>query len=114
MPGGPDVFDALADPHRRTLIDFLARHETATASELAAQLPVTRQAAAKHLGKLHAAGLVERRREGRATRYQLSPEPLGDVMEWVMRVGAAWDDRLAALQRYLERSRASGTPNQRP
>lgn len=111
----PDVFDALADPNRRALIDFLARHDTATTSELAEQLPVSRQAATKHLDALHAAGLVERRRQGRETRYRLTPTPLGDVVEWVTAVGAEWDERLAALRRYLERSpssRVSGKPNQ--
>ncbi len=99
----PDVFDALADPHRRALIGFLAAHETATAGELAQQLPVTRQAAAKHLETLHAAGLVERRRAGREVRYQLTPAPLADVSEWISKVGAEWDDRLDSLRRYLER-----------
>ena len=98
----PDVFDALADPHRRTLIDFLARRETASAGELAAQLPVTRRAVAKHLDTLRAAGLVERRRLGRETRYRLTPAPLVSVTEWMAAVGAEWDDRLEALRRYVE------------
>lgn len=103
----PDVFDALADPNRRALIDFLARHETATTSELAEQLPVSRQATTKHLEALHSAGLVERRRTGRETRYRLTPTPLGDVVDWVASVGADWDERLASLGRYLARSRPS-------
>jgi DNA-binding transcriptional ArsR family regulator len=95
------VFGALADRHRRTLLETLARRETATQSELAAELPVTRQAVAKHLAALAEAGLVEARREGRESRYRLTPGPLGDAMGWLAAVGAAWDERLAALHRHL-------------
>jgi DNA-binding transcriptional ArsR family regulator len=95
-----DVFGALADPNRRHLLQALAR-EQATATELAADLPVTRQAVAKHLAALREAGLVDAHRSGRETRYRLTPEPLGEAVEWLTTVGGAWDDRLAALQRHL-------------
>jgi DNA-binding transcriptional ArsR family regulator len=98
-----DVFAALADPNRRALLGFLAARETATATELAAELPVTRQAVAKHLAALDAAGLVEGERRGRETRYRLTPEPLAGAMRWMADVGAAWDDRLDRLGRLLER-----------
>ena len=101
------VFDALADPHRRYVLEALAERETATATELAAELPVTRQAVAKHLAALSEAGLVERRREGRETRYELTPQPLGAAMDWMAGVGAEWDARLAALSRVLASSRRS-------
>ena len=96
-----DVFDALADPNRRYVLEALAERETATATELAAELPVTRQAVAKHLAALSEAGLVESRREGRETRYELTPAPLSDAMTWMASVGAQWDSRLARLQRHL-------------
>jgi DNA-binding transcriptional ArsR family regulator len=95
------VFDALADANRRYVLQALAQRETATATELAAELPVTRQAVAKHLAALNEAGLVESRREGRETRYELTPAPLGVAMDWMASVGAAWDSRLARLQRHL-------------
>jgi DNA-binding transcriptional ArsR family regulator len=98
----PDrVFDALADPNRRRLLGFLAERETATATELAGELPVTRQAVAKHLAALSAAGLVEGTRQGRETRYRLTPAPLTEAMAWMADVGAQWDARLAALGRHL-------------
>src|SRR5256885_1679478 len=75
--------------------------ETATATELAAELPVTRQAVAKHLAALNDAGLVESRREGRETRYELTPGPLAAAMDWMASVGAEWDSRLAALRKHL-------------
>jgi DNA-binding transcriptional ArsR family regulator len=95
------VFDALADPNRRYVVEALAERETATATELAAELPVTRQAVAKHLAALNEAGLVESRREGRETRYELTPGPLAAAMDWMASVGAEWDSRLAALHRHL-------------
>ena len=97
------VFDALADPNRRYVLEVLAGRETATATELAAELPVTRQAVAKHLAALNDAGLVERRRAGRETLYELTPAPLGEAMDWMASVGAEWDARLSALRRHLKR-----------
>jgi DNA-binding transcriptional ArsR family regulator len=99
------VFDALADPNRRYVVEALAERADATATELAAELPVTRQAVAKHLAALNEAGLVESRREGRETRYELTPGPLAAAMEWMAGVGADWDARLAALRRHLDSSR---------
>jgi DNA-binding transcriptional ArsR family regulator len=97
------VFAALADPTRRGLVSRLAARESATPTELAAELPVTRQAVAKHLAALSAAGLVASTRDGRETRYRLTPGPLADAMGWMADVGAAWDERLEALRRHLVR-----------
>jgi DNA-binding transcriptional ArsR family regulator len=96
-----DVFDALADPNRRYVLEALAQRDTATATELAAEMPVTRQAVAKHLAALNDAGLVASRREGRETRYELTPGPLASAMNWMAGVGAQWDARLARLQHHL-------------
>jgi DNA-binding transcriptional ArsR family regulator len=95
------VFQALADPHRRFVLETLAGRGSATATELAAVLPVTRQAVAKHLGTLRTAELVESTRAGREIRYRLRPEPLGDALDWMEQVGSQWDDRLAKLRRHL-------------
>ena len=102
MHGGVNaVFSALADERRRSLVEVLAERGSATATELAAGLPVTRQAVAKHLASLGDAGLVAMTRSGREVRYRLTPEPLGDAVAWIERVGANWDERLAALERHL-------------
>jgi DNA-binding transcriptional ArsR family regulator len=95
------VFSALADPNRRRVVGFLAERGSATATELAAELPVTRQAVAKHLGALHAAGLVAPERRGRELRFALTPEPLADAASWMAAVGAQWDTRLEALRTYF-------------
>jgi DNA-binding transcriptional ArsR family regulator len=96
------VFTALADPSRRFMIERLAVHGRATPTELAGELPVTRQAVTKHLTALLDAGLVERARSGRETVYTLTPEPLESATTWLERVGAEWDDRLAALARHVD------------
>jgi DNA-binding transcriptional ArsR family regulator len=95
------VFAALADPTRRRLIGELAARESATATELAAALPVTRQAVSKHLAALSSAGLVDGLRSGRETRYTLTPRPFADAARWMAEVGARWDERLEALRRHL-------------
>ena len=93
----PDaVFAALADPTRREVIGRLAR-EPLSASALAGELPVSRQAIAKHLAALDRAGLVAARRRGRELQYRLDPAPLGDAMAWMASVGARWDERLGRL-----------------
>lgn len=96
------VFDALADPTRRRLLSLLGDRGEATATELAAELPVTRQAVAKHLAALADAGLVEPARHGREVRYRLTPEPLSGAMAWMATVGGRWDTRLADLRKRLE------------
>jgi DNA-binding transcriptional ArsR family regulator len=88
------VLGALADPNRRQMIGYLSERGTATATELTGELPMTRQAVAKHLATLADAGLVESERRGRETRYHLTE------------AGAEWDDRLDALVRHLQRRTA--------
>lgn len=97
-----EVFSALADPTRRRILDALAAHGEATATVLAAELPVSRQAIVKHLGVLDRAGLVAGHREGREARYRVIPERLGVTARWMDRVAAAWDSRLSAIKRLAE------------
>jgi DNA-binding transcriptional ArsR family regulator len=93
------VFGALSDGTRRNLLALLGEHGEASATDLARQVPVTRQAVQKHLGTLSAAGLVATRRAGREVLYRPTPAPMSDAMAWMAEVGAQWDERLAALER---------------
>ena len=97
------VFSALADPTRRSIVRALSDGHAVTASALAAELPVTRQAVAKHLAALRDAGLAIAEPAGRETRYRLTPAPFADAMRWMAHTGARWDDRLARLERGLSR-----------
>jgi DNA-binding transcriptional ArsR family regulator len=98
------TFAALADPTRRQVMSLLADRGSGTATEIARELPVSRQAVAKHLTALDTAGLVAGRREGRETRYRLTPQPLEQAVAWMASVGAEWDERLARLQGYVQRN----------
>jgi DNA-binding transcriptional ArsR family regulator len=100
------VFGALADPTRRQLLTLLDERGSASATELARELPVTRQAVVKHLSALSEAGLVQGRREGRAVRFRPTPAPLSDAVGWMADVGAQWDERLAVLRSQLDASRS--------
>jgi DNA-binding transcriptional ArsR family regulator len=108
QPSGPGdeaaagaVFAALADPTRRHLVAALAHSGGATATGLAAELPISRQAVAKHLAMLDRAGLVSQHRQGREQRFELDPRPLADAAAWLTTVGAEWDTRLTDLKKLL-------------
>jgi DNA-binding transcriptional ArsR family regulator len=100
------VFGALSDPRRRALLAEIAEHPSTTATELAADLPISRQAVLKHLNALAAAGLLDRERSGREVRYTVTPAPLSDAVSWIAAVGAQWDERLEALTRRVAGERA--------
>ena len=102
-PGATRVFAALSDGTRRSLYATLGERGEATATDLARDLPVTRQAVQKHLGTLASAGLVATRRAGREVLYRPTPAPMSEALAWMAEVGAQWDDRLAALERQLAR-----------
>jgi DNA-binding transcriptional ArsR family regulator len=96
------IFTALSDATRRSVIQLLSGGD-ANATEIAGQLPVSRQAVTKHLVALSEAGLVSSEREGRENRYHLTPAPLQDAVSWMAEVGAGWDGRLDALQKFVQR-----------
>jgi DNA-binding transcriptional ArsR family regulator len=98
------VFDALADPTRRRIVEQLGR-APASAGEIADRLPVTRQAVVKHLALLEAAGLVIGERDGRRVVFRLTPAPFAEAAGWMHDVGAAWDRRLDKLARRVAKTR---------
>lgn len=101
----PDpVFEALADPTRRAMMRALAEEGPATLSSLSRHLPITRQAVAKHLVVLQDAGLVAGSGPVRGRVYTFTPRPLTDAMDWIVDVGAGWDDRLQRLKRQVEQT----------
>lgn len=98
-----EVFSALADPSRRGILAALAAGGPATATDLANQLPITRQAIAKHLALLAEAGLVvaepgERRR----VRYRVDSAPMKVAQQFLAALARDWDGPLAALRNQLQ------------
>jgi DNA-binding transcriptional ArsR family regulator len=102
--GGQDeeLWAAVAEPSRRLLLDVLLAHGEATPTMLAAELPFTRQAVAKHLAVLTRAGLVEGRRAGREVRYAVRAEQLDAAAQAMADVAAQWDRRVQAIKRLAE------------
>jgi DNA-binding transcriptional ArsR family regulator len=98
------VFAALSDGTRRNLLARLGELGEASATDLARELPVSRQAVQKHLGTLSGAGLVAARRAGREVLYRPTPAPMSEAMAWMAEVGGQWDERLAALERQFSRA----------
>ena len=99
------VFIALADSTRRAILAALASGGPATATDLAARLPVTRQAIAKHLARLAEAGLVTAESgERRRVRYRLRSAPMQVAQQFLAALARDWDTSLDALRNHLDRS----------
>ena len=96
------VLAALADPTRRQLLDRLAARGRATATTLADELPVSRQAVVKHLAVLVAAGLVAGVKVGREVLCTVRPDALDTTARWMAALAADWDRRLAKIKRVAE------------
>jgi DNA-binding transcriptional ArsR family regulator len=103
-----EVFAALGDPTRLAVFRAVAAAGPVTATELAGELPVTRQAVAKHLAVLRDAGLVSCEREGREARYAPAGAGLDAAGRWLAEAGAQWDRRLARLS--ARATRKNGEP----
>ena len=97
--GADAAFSALGDPTRRQILEWLDGGVSATATELALRLPISRQAVSKHLGELEVAGLVGSSKQGRETRYVANPEGIAVVDSWLAERAATWGDRLERLRR---------------
>jgi len=95
------VFKALADPHRRRLLDVLAQTDGQTLSQLSAHLPMSRFGVMKHLRVLEEAGLLTTRKVGREKQHYLTPRPLQEVATWMEPYRRFWDARLDRLEDYL-------------
>ena len=104
------VFAALADPSRRSILAALAAGGPATATDLAARLPITRQAIAKHLSLLTDAGLVTAEPgERRRVRYRLRSAPMKVAQQFLAALARDWDGPLGALADHLDRSAGGPT-----
>ena len=97
-----DLWSAIGDPTRRRLLDLLLLDGDGTATTLGRQLPVTRQAVAKHLGVLDRVGLVRASPAGREKRYRVDDDQLARAVAQLSSVGSAWDARLQRIKRIAE------------
>ena len=96
------LWSAIGDPTRRRMIDILLTGGSGTATSLSEQLPVTRQAVAKHLAVLDQAGLVHGESAGRERRYRVDDGQLSRAVAQLASVGSTWDARLQRIKRLAE------------
>lgn len=97
-----DLWSAIGDPTRRRMLDLLLATGAGTATSLSEQLPVTRQAVAKHLGVLDHVGLVQATPAGREKRYRVNEAQLGRAVAQLNAVGNTWDARLRRIKQIAE------------
>jgi len=109
-----EVFTALADPSRRGILAELAAGGPATATDLAARLPITRQAISKHLAVLADAGLVATQPgERRRVRYALRSAPMQVAQQFLAALARDWDRQLGALHDHLDAVAAAHPPSEK-
>jgi ArsR family transcriptional regulator, cadmium/lead-responsive transcriptional repressor len=102
-----ELWEAIADPTRRKLLDLLVARGDATATTLTGEMPVTRQAITKHLAVLQRAGLIDSQRLGREVVYEVRQERLDEATRALSEVANRWDQRLRAIKRLAEQAHAS-------
>jgi DNA-binding transcriptional ArsR family regulator len=107
-----DLWSAIGDPIRRTMIDLLLAEGPGTATSLSQRLPVTRQAVSKHLAVLDRVGLVHAAPAGRERHYQVDEAQLARAVAQLAAVGATWDARLRRIKRLAEAIERKRTDNQ--
>ncbi len=108
MRNGPDdrLWSAIAEPSRRSVLDLLVGGGEASASELAEQVPFSRQAVSKHLVVLEEAGLVSRRKQGREVFYRVETTRLDQATRNMADLARRWDQRLESIKRLAEAAHA--------
>jgi DNA-binding transcriptional ArsR family regulator len=100
------VFQALADPTRRAVVERLALGPAST-TELARPFSMALPSFAQHLRMLEQCGVVRSRKEGRVRRFHLVPKPLATAEDWMVAQRAVWNQRLDQLQDYVEGMKTS-------
>ncbi|TDL84976.1 ArsR family transcriptional regulator [Vibrio vulnificus] len=98
-----DVFQAIADPTRRKVLQLLAEGDLPI-SEITSHFSMSRTAIAKHLHILSEAELVSGRKVGREKRFRLQPEPLAELKQWLSFYDQFWDNKLSILKHVIENS----------
>jgi DNA-binding transcriptional ArsR family regulator len=105
MPRAPtttDVFNAIAEPRRRQIVDLLARRGALAVGTLVAALAISQPAVSKHLGVLRKVGVVSVNRHGKQRVYHLEAEKLKTVHDWVKRFEEHWGHQLDRIKKRAE------------
>lgn len=95
------IFQALADPSRRAILESLMRGEAAV-NTLTARFDISQSAVSQHLATLKEAGLVHNRREGRRVYYRVKPRGMKPLIDWIAHYRVFWTAHVERLERLLE------------
>jgi len=97
-----DVFSALSDPTRRSIIEMLASSGHLSATELYGRFPSSPPAISQHLKVLREANLVVVEKKAQFRLYRVNPEPMRELEDWVKKVTRIWEERFEALDEVLQ------------
>jgi DNA-binding transcriptional ArsR family regulator len=106
-----DLWSAIGDPTRRQMLDLLLARSAGTATSLSEELPVTRQAVAKHLTVLDRVGLVHAAQAGREKRYEIDEAQFARAVAQLNAVGNTWDARLRRIKQIAEAIEKTAAPD---
>jgi len=106
------VFETLADPMRRRIVEALRGGEQAV-NDIVERVDIHQSGVSRHLRILHDAGFVRVRPDGPRRLYSLRPEPFQELDEWVRRYRDLWEGRLDRLAAELERRKKTGSGRSR-
>lgn len=97
-----DPFHALGEPHRRQVVELLARKGTLSASEISEEFDVTPQAVSQHLRVLREADVIQMERRAQRRLYSVNPRSLGQIQAWTAELSRLWNKRLERLDRTVK------------
>ena len=106
------VFEVIAEPNRRAILSLLASSQQSV-GEIERELGMTQPAVSKHLRVLREAGFVEASVDAQRRLYRLKPEPLQEIVAWLVPFRRFWSAHVDALERHLERMDESPPPRKR-
>jgi DNA-binding transcriptional ArsR family regulator len=117
MPRAPttsDVFNAIAEPRRRQIVELLARRGPLTVGTLVVTLGLPQPAVSKHLGVLRKVGVVAVQKQGKQRVYNLEAEKLKTVHDWVKAYEELWVDQLGGIKKRAEQRAREQTESPTP
>jgi DNA-binding transcriptional ArsR family regulator len=102
-PASSDVFNAIAEPRRRQIIDLLSRSRGLAVGAIVVTLRLPQPVVSKHLGVLREAGIVSATKQGKSRVYELNPDQLRSVYDWVKTFEEHWERQLDRIRARAER-----------
>lgn len=96
-----DIFQALAEPSRRNIIELLAKKGQLTSTDISNQFHISAPAISQHLKVLREARLIEMEKKAQQRLYKINPAAMGEFQNWIKKMTKAWDERFSMLDKVL-------------